>query len=117
MRAGAPPARFQLFEIWQNVSIAPALDPLRMPELGVMAAAAHVDHRVDRGAAAERSAAPDREPALLESRFRLRLERPDIVPVTRDLGKRDRHGDEGMAVTPAGLEEENRDVRILAQPR
>src|SRR5689334_23431928 len=84
IRPVAAPARFELFEVGEDLAIAPAREALPAPDLIVLAAAANVDHRVDGGAAAERLAAPDGELAMIEARLRLGFERPYECAVVRE---------------------------------
>jgi hypothetical protein len=117
IEAGSPPAALQLLEIGKDVAIGPAFQSLLAPHVEIVPAAAHVDHGVDRGAAAQRAAPPDRQRAAAESRFRLGLIGPDERLVGRDLGKGDRHRHERMIVPPPGLEHQDGNVALFTEAR
>jgi hypothetical protein len=104
IEALAAPAALQLLEIGQHVGIAPAFEATLAPEIIVEAAAAHIDHGIDRGTAAQRLAAQDRQLPSVEAGFGIGLERPDIFGIGRDFGEGDRHAHERMIVAPPGLE-------------
>src|ERR1700691_5760619 len=67
---------FVPLEARQQVIPAPAVEPKLPPMIVVRGLAAHVDHGIDRGRAADDLAARIVEAAAIEPRFRLGLEAP-----------------------------------------
>ena len=78
MFAGAAPTRLQPLEIGQHVGIAPACQPALPPQVIVARIAAHIDHAVDAGRAAERLAARNDQPAAVERRLGFALVVPAV---------------------------------------
>ncbi len=102
-----------LDEVREQVGPAPAGDP---PAVVVERVAADVDHRVDRGGAAEDAPARKRDAPAVAVLFRSRV----VVPV--DLGPAELQVAEGdvdvlVHVRRAGLQQEHLHVRVLAQAR
>ena len=102
-------------EIRQHVAIGPALGALAFPPVEVERVAAHVDHAVDRGGAADDLAARRVDAAAAECRFRLGLVRPVVFRHVHRNGQRARHLDQHGTVAAAELEQADRAV-VLAQP-
>jgi hypothetical protein len=104
-------------EVRQQVGVAPPVTAIRVPPgVEVEAVAAHVDHRVDRGAAAQRAAVRPVDGAAggVPLRRRRVVPRVPSPPQPRESG---RNRDLDGVVRRAGLEHENAAVPVLAQPR
>ncbi len=72
-----PPVEvFRLPEEWQHIVPAPALAAHLAPLVVVAGLAAHIDHAVDRGAAAKHLAARIADGATVQARLGFRLEAP-----------------------------------------
>ncbi len=95
--AGTPPARFHAPEIGENVGVAPAFATHLTPGVEVARMAAHVEHAVDRGGAAQHFAA--RQPQLAAVQMRLGL--VHVIPVEARIPDRAQEGERHL---------QNRDV-------
>ncbi len=78
--------------------------------------AAHVDHAVDRRAAAEHAAARVIEGAAIQPGLGLGLEAPIGARIVLRIEIADRHMDPDVIVAAAGLEQQHADVGIGRQP-
>ena len=91
----------------QHVVPRPAAQPVRGPVVVVGLLAAHVDHRVDRRAAAEHLAARIADAAAVQARIGLR----DVAPIGARIADRveiaDRDVDPEVVVLAAGLEQQH----------
>src|SRR5687768_13208751 len=104
-----------LAEERQHVVPAPALVAELAPLVIVARLAAHVDHAVDRGAAAQHLAARiiDRAPA--EPRFGFGLEAPVGARVAHAIEIADRDVDPEVVILAAGFEQQHGDIGIGGQ--
>jgi hypothetical protein len=116
-RPAEPGVALRLDEVRQDVVVAPAVGPVRIAPLVVVGpVAADVDHRVHRRAAAECLHAGPVGAASAELLLRRRL----VAPVPSGLeqrGERGRQMDGVIVVVGAGFEQQDRDARVLRQPR
>ena len=103
-------------EIGQHVGIGPAGVAERGPLVVIAAVAADIDHRIDRGRAAEALAARLIADPAVEAGLRHGIERPvvDLAGDHQDHRARRRH--HPIVVLAAGLEQRHRRCRILRQP-
>ena len=112
---GEPLVVLGLAEVRQDAVVAPALVAEIPPLVVVEPIAADVDHRVDRRAAPERAALRVVHPPVVQLRLGDRLEAPvDARP--GQLREPGGHVDQRVPVAAAGLEQEHRLVRVLAEP-
>ena len=100
----------------QHVVPAPAGVAELAPVVVVARLAAHVDHAVDRRAAAQHPAARIVERAAVEARLRLGLEAPVGPGVVLGVEVADRDVNPDVAVLAAGLEQADPVVRVRGQP-
>ena len=91
----------------QHLLVAPVLVAELRPRLVVLALAADVDHRVDRGAAAQGPALRVPHRPVVQLRLRHRRELP-VVARAAELGEPDRHVHQRGPVAAAGLEQQHR---------
>ena len=103
-------------EVGQDVVPAPAGVAQLAPAVVVRGLAAHVDHAVDRRAAAQHLAARIIEHATAESRLGLGLEAPVGARIADAVEIADRDVDPGIVVLAAGLEQQDRYRGIGGQP-
>ncbi len=121
-RAGAPmvgplaaPAGLHLLEIGQDVGVAPAGRAHLGPLVEVQRVAAHVEHAVDRGGAAEHLAARQGHAPAVHVRLRLGPVAPVHGGIHDRLEESDGHLEVIGAVLAAGLQQQHRDARVLAE--
>src|SRR6266567_9383953 len=95
----------------------PALAAALAPIVIIRRRAAHIDHAVDRASAAEDLAARLVEGAAVELRLGLALEHPVDPGVGVRLGVAERDMDPGVAVWPAGFEQQHAIFPGFAEPR
>ena len=103
-------------EVGQHVVPRPAGVAELAPLVVVARLAAHVDHAVDRRAAAQHLAARVGEGAAVEAGLRLGLEAPVGASVAHAIEIADGNVDPDIVVAPARLEQQDADGRIGAQP-
>ena len=104
-----------LLEVGQHVVIGPAGIAQRRPAVIVGAMAADVDHGVDRARSAQRLAARLVALAAVEAGLRHGFERP-VVGLGRHLDRdADRRLDHPGVARPAGLQQADADLGILAE--
>ena len=102
-------------EIGQHVGIGPAGVAERRPLIVIAAVAADIDHRIDRGGAAEPLAARLIADPAVEAGLRHRIERP-VVDLARDhQDHRARRGYHPVVALAAGFQQRHRRVRVLGK--
>src|SRR5215831_4333343 len=112
--ASAPFVGLGLDEIRQELLVGPPQCATGGPCVVIGTVAPHIDHGVDRGAAAENLATGDVGPPLSEGGFRFRR----IVPVEvrlEELREGSRDLDLSCIIDRAGFEQPDADVWVLAQ--
>src|SRR5665213_234701 len=112
MRVGAEHVMLRALEIRQHIVPGPAQIALLPPAVEIARLAAHVDHAVDRGAAAQHAAARIIERAAVESGLGLRLEAPIGARIVLGVKIADRDSYPDVIVLAAGLEQQDGDVWI-----
>ncbi len=115
--ARTAPAGLHLLEVGQHVGIAPALAAHLPPSVVVARVAAHVEHAVDRGRAAEQPAAGQVEGAVVEIGLGLGDVTPVVLGVQHGAQEAQRHPHIGMVVLAPGLDEQDLAALVLAEPR
>ena len=105
-----------LLEIGQHVVPGPAGIAHLPPQVVVARLAAHVDHAVDRRAAAEHPAARIIEAAAVEARLRGGLEAPVGARIAHQVEIADGDVDPVVVVLAAGLEQQHARGRIGGEP-
>ena len=105
-----------LAEIGQAVAIAPAGGARGLPFVEIAGVAAHVDHAVDRGRAAQHLAARTVDAPAVQIGLGLGLEAPVVALHVHGDRERGRHLDEDAAPAAACLEQQHADALVLAQP-
>ena len=103
-------------EIRKNIVPGPAGIAELAPVVVVARLAAHVDHAVDRGAAAEDSSARVVERPPVQPRFRLGPVAPVGAGIAHAVQVTDRDLDPDVVVAPAGLQQGDRRGGVLAEP-
>jgi hypothetical protein len=98
---------FRLAKVRQALRVAPPGIAEVAPVVEVLALPADVDQTVDRAGAAEDTPSRNLDVPVVHPRLRLGLEHPVDLAVEHDLAETDRHVDPGIAVAPAGLEEQH----------
>ena len=106
-----------LAEVGQDAREVPALAAALAPAVVVGGRAAHVDHAVERAGAAQHLAARLVGGAAVEAGDGLALEFPVVAGVRVELVVADRDVDPGIAVAPAGLEQQHPVAARLRQAR
>ncbi len=86
------------------------------PVVVVFALAAHVDHAVDRRAAAEHAAARIRQRAAVQARLGLCLVEPVGAWIADAVQVSDRHVNPVVVVLAAGFEQQDGHVRVFGEP-
>jgi hypothetical protein len=114
-RALAAVPAFHALEVGQDVGIGPAGRAHLGPGVEIAGMAAHVDHAVDRGRAAEHLAARHHEAPVAEMRLGLGEVAPVVAGHVHRKAERRWHLDEGARVRAAEFEHQNR-VAGLAEP-
>ena len=114
-RARAAVMVFGLQEVGQDVVPPPAEVPELLPVIVVRRLAPHVDHAVDRGAAAQHLAAGVDEAAPVEAGLRRRLHHPVGAGVADTVEIPHRNMDPVVGVAAAGLQQEHADARIFGE--
>ena len=114
---GAPPRRvaamaaivpaFHPLVIGQHIGIGPAPRAAVVPVIEIARMAAHVDHAVDRGGAADHLAARAGEAAAPEMRLWVGAEAPIIEGHVHRVAQRRGHLDEGAGIRPAIFQHQN----------
>ena len=115
VRVAAAGPGLGLAEVGQAVAVGPAGRALGLPLVEVAGVAAHVDHAVDRGRAAQHLAARAVEPAAVQVGLGLGLETPVVARHVHRDGERGRHLDEDAAVAAPRLEQQHAGAHVLAQ--
>jgi len=106
---------FRAFEIGQHVGIGPAGIAERRPSIVIAAMAADIDHRIDRGRAAEPLAARLIADAAVEAGLRHGIERPVVDLAGDHQDQRARRGDHPIVILAAGLQQRHRGQGILGE--
>ena len=117
MVIGAGTVCFHRPEMRQHVVIAPACRAAGRPAVEILPVPAHEHHAVERGRPADDLAARLEDPPVVHIGLGLGREAPVARPAEEILPCRRRHPDRPVALAPAGLEKQDRNRRILAQPR
>src|SRR5262249_44264797 len=99
----------------QHVVPGPATQPLRGPVVIVATLPAHIDHGVDRRAAAEHLAARIADATAVQSAIRFRLEAPVRARIADGVEIAYRHVDPEVIVLAAGFDQQHADARIGRQ--
>ena len=112
---GAAVMVFLPHEDWQNILPTPALEAHLPPAVVVGGLAAHVDHAIDGGAAADHLAARIGEGPAIETSFVLRTQHPVRTRVAdrEKITHRDMKPD--PVVAAAGFQQQHAIARVLAQ--
>jgi hypothetical protein len=100
----------------QHIVPAPALVAELAPLVIVARLAAHVDHAVDRGAAAQNLAARIVDGAPAEALLSLGLEAPVSARIPHAIEIADRDVDPEEVILAAGFQQQHRDLRIGGEP-
>ena len=103
-------------EVGQAVAVAPAGRALGLPFVEVAGVAAHVDHAVDRGGAAQHLAARAVQAAAVQIGLRLGLEEPVEALHVHGDGERRGHLHEDVPVAAAGLQQQHPALPVRGQP-
>ncbi len=106
---------FGFAKVRQYISVAPAGEAELRPIVVVVAVAPRVDHAVDHGRSTQALAARNLDAPAVQIRFGITLEIPIQVAAHHVLGERDGHVFEEPGRRPAGLQNENLHIRILAE--
>ncbi|ENN86115.1 hypothetical protein RHSP_32539 [Rhizobium freirei PRF 81] len=118
---GAAPSLFAAMrmlhplEVGQHIGIGPALGAEFFPAIEVLGMAAHIDHAVDRGGAADHLAARRGDAAVIELRLRLGKIAPIVAVHAHRPGKGGRHLDERAEIAASELQNDDRMLAVLRQ--
>ena len=119
---GAAPAllsamgMFHPLEIGQHIRIGPAVGAGLGPAVKIFRMAAHIDHAVDGGGAANDLAARRGEPTPAQMRFRFGFIPPVVDSHAHRIGQGSRHLDEGSGIGAAIFQHDDRVFSVLGQP-
>ena len=103
--------------VGQHVAVAPARRAQLLPGVEVAGVAAHVDHAVDGGGAADHLAARRRKPPPAEVGFGLGHEAPVVAGHVHGVGEGSRHLNERAGVGPAVLQHQHAVALVFGEPR
>ena len=106
-----------LLEVRQHLVVGPSTVAHLRPAVVVGGLATHIKHRVDRARPTQHAAARHRNFAIEQVRLGFGVEQPINGGIDHRLDVADRHMDPRVPIVAAGLEQQHRDLRILAQPR
>ncbi|MDZ7712102.1 MAG: hypothetical protein U5L06_02810 [Rhodovibrio sp.] len=112
----APGVILVRLEMGQHVVPAPAGAAQLAPAVVIARLAAHVDHAVDRRAAAQHPPARIVERAAVQPVLRFGPEAPVRARIVDGVEVADRDPDPDVVVLPARLEQQDRNLRVRAQP-
>ncbi len=115
--ARAAPAGLHLLEVGQHVGVAPAVVPHLPPGVVVQRVAAHEEHAVDRRRAAQHLAARQPDATVVQLRLGLGHVAPVELGVEHGPQEADRHLEIEVVVLAPGLQHQDLDVLVLAEPR
>ena len=113
--AFAEPARLRALEVRQHTGIVPVVQAISRPIVIVETMATRVNHAVDGGRTAERSAPGNLDTSAIQMGFRLTDEVPVQIPAQHVARKPDRHVLEKSRSGTTGFEQQYANALLFAQ--